>query len=344
MISNFIQKTNFNLLRIIFFTLFFYGISLPFLAAEKPKKIFMVMLYPEETMVEKAFKEYFALKKRNVVFSGESVFNDKKNIPKVLERIKKEKPDLIYIYGTLPTLGIAGTYDAFSKDTHITDIPIVYTGLAEPVKSKVIKEWGASGRNITGLGLLVPTETQIPAMNLYKSFKKIAIIYNPSESQSNLVVENMKKIGTDNGFAVIDAPIKLKDGKPDASSIPAVINAISKQTIDMVYFPSDAFIVNNISEITAELNKHKIPSFAYNPFMVDKPKTVLFGVFCSLYTVGQKTAVKADDVLFNGVDIKNIPSEIAGPYSVTFRRDTLKEIGKDASPNMEFLEIAGSIG
>src|SRR3989338_6024944 len=46
-----------------------------------PKKIFMVMLYPDETMVEKAFKEYFALKKRNVVFSGESVFNDKKNIP-----------------------------------------------------------------------------------------------------------------------------------------------------------------------------------------------------------------------------------------------------------------------
>lgn len=308
----------------------------------KPKKIFMVMLYPEETMVEKAFKEYFSLKKHNVVFSGESVFNDKKNVPKVLERIKQEKPDLVYIYGTLPTLGMVGTYDTFNEISHITDIPVVFAGLAEPVKSKVVKQWGASGRNVTGLGLLVPTDTQLATMNLYMPFKKIAVIYNPSESQSNLVVDNIKKIGKASGFEVVDAPIKLKDGKPDVKSIPAVVEEVGKSNVDMVYFPSDAFIVNNIQDITKRLNDLKIPTFGYNEFMVTKPDTVLFGVFCSLYTLGQKAAVKAVDILFNGVDVSKVPVEIATPYSVIFRKDTLEKVKK--APKLEFLEIAQGIG
>lgn len=306
--------------------------------SSKPKKIFMVRLYADDTMVEKAFKEYFKLKKRNVVFVGQSVFNDKKNIAKVIESIKIEKPDLIYIYGTLPTLAIAKT---FNETSEFPNIPIVFTGLAEPVKSKVAPKWGPTGKNVTGLGLLVPIETQIANMKLFKPIKKVATLYNPAESQSVLVVSSLKNIGKTEGFSVFDAPLKLKNGTPDIESINEIVKYIKAENVDLVYFPSDAFIVNNIKKITELLNKHKLSSFAYNEFMVNAPNTVLFGVFCSLYTLGQKTAVKADDILFNGVDIKTIPVEISTPYTVMYRKDSLQTVGD--VPNLDFFELAQGI-
>ncbi len=313
-------------------------------ANNKQKKIFIVMLYPKETLVETAFKEYFKIMNRNVVFVEETINADKKNIPHVLERIKAEKPDLIYIYGTLPTLGIAGTFNAIDPLVHITDIPIVFAGLAEPVASKVVKAWGASGRNITGLGLSVPIDTQLSVVDLYMipNLNKIALIYNPAESQSLLVLNKMKEIGKTKGFQIIDAPIDLKDGIPQESSIPDVVKKVKEANANLVYFPSDAFIVKNIVALCKCLQEHKLPSFAYNEFMVQKPDTVLFGVFCSLYTLGQKTAVKADDVLFKGVNIGTIPVEMAGPFSVIYREDTLKNVR--VIPSLDFIELAQGIG
>lgn len=322
---------------LFFIATFFYSIYATHTSAQpaKPKKIFMVRLYADDTMVEKAFKEYFQLKKRNVVFTSQSVFNDKKNIAKVIESIKIENPDLIYIYGTLPTLAIAKT---FSENSEFPNIPIVFTGLAEPVKSKVASNWGPTGKNVTGLGLLVPIETQIANMKLFKHIKKVAALYNPTESQSVLVVSSLKNIGKTENFSVFDAPLKLKNGKPDIESIDEIVKSIKAENVDLVYFPSDAFIVNNIEKITAILNKHKLTSFAYNEFMVNAPNTVLFGVFCSLYTLGQKTAVKADDILFNGVDVKTIPVEIATPYTAMYRKDSLQRVGD--VPNLDFFELA----
>ena len=308
------------------------------------KKIFIVMLYPKESLVETGFKEYFKIMNRNVVFVEETINNDSKNIPHVIARIRAEKPDLVYIYGTLPSLGIIGTYDAINPLVHITDIPVVFTGLAEPVASKVVEGWGASGRNVTGLGLSVPMDTQLSVINLYMlaNVDKIALIYSPAESQSLLVFKKIKDIGAAKGFQVIDLPIALKDGVPQESSIPDVVKRAKDANVSLVYFPSDAFIVRNIVALCKSLEEHKLPSFAYNEFMVQKPNTVLFGVFCSLYTLGQRTAVKADDILFKGVDVSTIPVEIAGPFSVIYREDTLKKI--KIFPSLDFLELAQSMG
>jgi putative tryptophan/tyrosine transport system substrate-binding protein len=53
----------------------------------------------------------------------------------LLAAIRKIKPDLIYSWGTPTTLLIAGT----TKKPIIQDVPIIFTTVAEPVKSELVE-------------------------------------------------------------------------------------------------------------------------------------------------------------------------------------------------------------
>lgn len=332
--------------KIIKFALFFLTIMVVNLNAQssasnisKPKKIYMIMLFGKgETNVEKAFKEYFALKKKSVEFIMRDMAQDKNKMPGFVEEIRKLKPDLIYMYGTVPALGVAGKWNEVDPAKHITDIPIVFTGSAEPVLSGIVKEWGPSGRNITGFSHNVPLETQLKTMQMYAKFKKIAVVFNPNEPQSKSGADRLEAEGKKLGFETLKFPFAIKDGKPDPKSVKTVMEKLVKAQPDLAYFPSDAFIISHIEEITGILQKNGVPSFTFNEFCIIKPNTALFAVVANMYTLGQLTAEVADQILFEGKKASEIPVSMIDRFSVVYRKDTLKTT--KSYPNISFLELA----
>lgn len=304
-----------------------------------PKKIYMIMLFGKgETKVEKAFKEYFALKKKSVEFIMRDMDQDATKMPGFVDEIRKIKPDLIYMYGTVPALGVAGKWNEVDPAKHITDIPIVFTGASEPALAGIVKEYGPSGRNITGLSHNVPLETQLKTMKMYSNFKKIAVIFNPNEPQSKSGADRLESTGQKLGFETLKFPFEIKNGKPDPKSIQTVMAKLVEAKPDLAYFPSDAFIISHIEEITASLQKHNIPSFTFNEFCIIKPQTALFAVVANMYTLGQLTASVADQILFEGKKASEIPVSMIDRFSVVYRKDTLKNT--KSYPNLSFLELA----
>lgn len=74
------------------------------------------------------------------------------------------------------------------------DIPILITAVTDPVKSGLAKSWDKSGTNVTGTSDATPIEKQFELLKkLAPDCKKVGILYNTSETNSEIQVEDAKK-------------------------------------------------------------------------------------------------------------------------------------------------------
>jgi putative tryptophan/tyrosine transport system substrate-binding protein len=118
------------------------------------------------------------------------------------------------------TLGVVGPHDAADKSPFINDIPVVFTLVAAPVLAKIVPEVASSGRNVTGVTHVAPTEAQVRAMAQYRPLQNLGVIYTSTERNSVVILEELRKLARERNFKVIERPFKL-----DASNKPVADGA-----------------------------------------------------------------------------------------------------------------------
>ncbi|MCX7058861.1 MAG: ABC transporter substrate-binding protein, partial [Proteobacteria bacterium] len=160
-------------------------------STDKPYRIYAIT-YRGMTNIEKGFQDYFKTAKIPVEITWRDLNLDATRLPGFIAEIRTAKPDLVYTWGTTVTLGVVGAYDAIDPKRHITDIPVVFTLVAAPVAAKIVKDLKSSGRNVTGVSFVVPTETQFRAMAAYRPFQTVGVIYTPTEKNSVALIEEMR--------------------------------------------------------------------------------------------------------------------------------------------------------
>ncbi|MFO1330318.1 MAG: ABC transporter substrate binding protein, partial [Rubrivivax sp.] len=136
------------------------GAPAPAREPRKPLRIYAI-LFRGMTDVEKGFEEYFSARKIPVQITYRDLNRDNGRMAGFLEEIRTTRPDLVYTWGTSVTLGVVGPTDAVVKGQHITDIPVVFTLVAAPVQAKIVPDLRSSGRNVTGVTHVVPTDAQM---------------------------------------------------------------------------------------------------------------------------------------------------------------------------------------
>ncbi len=102
-----------------------------------PYKVFLVV-WRGITDAERGFMDYLAEKKVNTTYTIRDCKNDKNALPAIMAEIKKERPDLIYTFGTTTTKYIVGLDSDRDKERFITDIPVIFNIVAKPVGSKFV--------------------------------------------------------------------------------------------------------------------------------------------------------------------------------------------------------------
>lgn len=307
-------------------------------AAEKPKKIFMVLwLGIGETLTETAFKDYFKLKNRNVEFVVRDANEDKAKLAEIVKEIRQTKPDLIYVYSSVPAVEIIGTLDKKDPQTNITDIPIVAYAL-DPVSLGLIKEMGPTGRNWTGVSILVEAKAQLHAIQMYAPFKKIAAIYSPLEPNAVVSVKDLKAQAVEKGLEFAEMPFGINKGKTEISSIEPAIQKAKQWGAELIYLPVDGFIASHIEQISKYLIDYQLPSFTSMELCITKPNSALFAMVAGAYAAGQNGAKKADEILFKGKKPGEIPFEKLQQLSFLIRKDTLSKI--KYYPSLKIIELA----
>lgn len=302
----------------------------------KPYRIYMALFRGWEESAQ-GFKDYFVNQGIPVELIVRDAGQDKAKLKDFVAEAKALHVDLVFTWGTTVTTEMLGTFDAADPARHITDIPAVFAIVSQPVGAKVVPNEKSSGRNITGTSYLVPPETQINLIQSYRPFRRLGVVYNPLERNSQVAIEELRASTNALGFEVITAEVEVADGKPQAASIPAKVAELKKANVDFLYIPPDTFLNINRDVLTQAAIDNNLPSFAAaeNPVLNSK---AMFGGVYRYYTVGQLTAYKAEQILVHKIKPADIPIDAPKRLSIIINMPVVRQLG--LYPPMSLLGLA----
>jgi putative tryptophan/tyrosine transport system substrate-binding protein len=290
-------------------------------AAVMPSKPFRIyaITFRGMTNVEKGFEEYFTSRKIPVQITWRDLNRDPKRLPALLDEIRATKPDLVYTWGTSVTLGVTGPYDGVVKGEHIADIPVVFTMVAAPVLAKIVQDLKSSGRNITGVTHVAPTEAQVQAMSSYRPFQSLGVLYTSSERNSVVVLEELRRLGRDRGFHTVERTFRQDaQKKPSAEGAAELVRELKEAGAQWLYLPPDSFL-GTLAEsvIIPAAMEVGLPTFATTEQLMQGG--ALSGLVSRYYNVGQFTAHKAAQILVSKQTPASVPVETLKRFSFQVR-------------------------
>lgn len=291
----------------------------------RPLRIYAIT-YRGRTEVERGFEDFFAARGIAVRISYRDLALDMGRLPGYVEEIRRERPDLVYSWGTSATLGVAGAWDRVDPARHVTDIPVVFTLVAAPVAARIVPALASSGRLLTGVSHLAPLEAQMRALASYRPLRVLGMIHTASEPNSRAVAQVLDDMGRRQGFRLIARPFRQDaDGRPSAEGAAELVAQIKAAGADWLYLPPDSFLATQAREhVVPAALALGLPAFASTePLMA---AGALAGLVGHYYAVGQFTAYKAEQILVGKVAPSRIPIEHLARFSFQIRMPVARRL------------------
>lgn len=309
-------------------------LSCPAFAQEKTYSVMLIM-YRGVTDAERGFTEY--LKHRlPVEFLLRDADGDRTKVKDFLAEAKEKKVDLIYTFGTSVTLETVGAVDDANTQGKITDIPVVFNIVTDPVGARLADNLSATGRNLTGVSHVVPMSAQLTAMKRYKPVKKLGVIYNPNEPNSLSSIQQLRQQAAQFQFNIVEAPIASNATLEDRDISNAMQGLIAAKP-DFIYLPSDSTIISRAKIIVDAANEVGIPTLSATEGPI-RDSGALLGLVSKYESAGQFAGYKAEQILMRKERIEAIPIETLRHFTIVVNMKTAKKL--NLWPPLDIIKIA----
>jgi putative ABC transport system substrate-binding protein len=290
-----------------------------------PFRIFAIT-FRGMTDVERGFEDYLAARKVPVQIVYRDLNRDATRMAGFIEEIRATRPDLIYTWGTSVTLGVVGPYDGVVRGKHITDIPVVFTLVADAVLAKIVADVQSSGRNVTGVTHVAPTATQVRAIASYRPFETLGVLYTPTEKNSVVIVEELRRLGRESRFQTVERSFRLDaERKPVAAGAADLVRELKEAGAQWLYLPPDTYLGTLAQDvIIPSAMELGLPTFASTEQLMQAG--ALSGLVSRYYNVGQLTAYKAEQILVARQSPASIPVETLKRFSYQIRMPAARRL------------------
>lgn len=303
----------------------------------RPPRIYMI-LYRGETGVEKGFRDYLRAHGVAAELIVRDVALDVGKVPALLQEARALHVDLIYTWGTPVTLAVAGREDAADPTVHVTDIPVLFTMVASPEGSGLVRSRAGSGRNITGACHVVPLAQQLGAMRAYRPYQRVGMVYNPAEPNSLLNLREMRAAAAKDGFLLIERAVPQGDnGQPLPAALPDLLDELARAQAQMLYMGPDSFLSSHRKAYTEAALARRLPTFSATEAAIRDGKA-LFGLVSGYEHVGRLTAFKAMQILRQGQRPGTIPVETLARFSYLVNMSVAAQL--DFYPPLKVINFA----
>lgn len=292
----------------------------------RPFRIYAIT-YRGQTDVERGFAEYLAQRGVPVEITYRDIALDPKRLPGLVNEIRRTRPDLICTWGTPVTLGVAGPWDKADAGRHITDIPIVFTVVASPVSARIVADLKTPARNLTGVSHVAATEVQVQAMSAYQPFRKLGMVYTPTEPNSRAVLAELEELGRRHGFGVEVRPFRLDAaGRPTAEGTEQLVRELKDAGAQWLYLPPDTFLNQQARDrVIPAAAAAGLPTFASTEALM--AAGALAGLVSRYYNVGQFAGYKAEQILVHNTPPGRIPVETLSRFSLQVNLAVARRLG-----------------
>ena len=263
----------------------------------------------------------------NIKINYQNAQGDTATIETIGDEFVSNNDDLIF---AVATPAAQAAYNATQKWNK--NIPIVTTAVTDPVSAGIVNSLEKPGTNVTGTSDDAPIDAQFNLIKkLIPTAKRIGILYNTSEVNSEIQVQKAKEVAKSFGFEVVAQGISAENEIPQ--SLQSILNKI-----DVFLVIKDNTIASAMSTVTKECFDKKIPVMGSESAHVKGGAIATDGI--DYYKLGYETGLKAVEIL-EGKDPAEIPVEMQKDSSIMINEDSAKRLNinipEDISKKAEFV-------
>jgi putative tryptophan/tyrosine transport system substrate-binding protein len=245
---------------------------------------------------------------KNVEIDFQNAQGEPATAQTIAQNFVSKKKDLILAIAT-PTAQAA--FNATKE------IPILITAVTDPVQAGLVKSLDKPETNVTGTSDNIPLETQFELLKkLVPNSKKVGILYNTSEANSEIQVNAAKKAAPSFGLEIVAT------GVTNVNEVPQALDTLLGK-IDVLYVPTDNMVVSAMPIISSQAFKKNIPIIGSERGQVESGAIATTGI--DYYKLGFQTGLAAVEVL-NGKKPKEIPVTTLKDMQLVINTDAAKKL------------------
>lgn len=305
------------------------ALPLPLWARSKDITIYM-LLFRGETDAEKGFLAGLAEFGLHYNVIIRDCGRDAKLLPGFVDEIRHLRPELIYAFGTTTALAVVGRETERKLGQFISDLPLIFNIVADPVGVGLTSSMAGSSRNVTGVTHLPPLQSQLAVLQQVKKIKRLGFIYSRGEKNSGLILAALLEKAKQGGFGVVAESFTGDD------LVGALRSLISKAP-DFLYLPSDSSVIVRAGEICSAAHAAGIPTFSATEEPV-RQNGAFLGLVTPYFTAGKFAAYKAKQILVDGKSPGMIPIESVTRFQLLVNIDSAHRL--DLYPPVNLMRFA----
>jgi putative ABC transport system substrate-binding protein len=249
---------------------------------------------------------------KDVVIVSRSGAGDPQALTTIAESFSQGRYALIY------SLGTQSTQEVFSR---AKSKPIIFGAVTDPIKAGLFKaSLSQPLGNITGTQDLWPYPAQFDLIQaLVPNIKKIGIVYNSSEINSQVSVNYIKSECQKRSIQLEERTITAE------SEIQTAVSAIISKGIQLFFIPADNTAQTASPSIISLCQQRKIPVFTGISGIVENGALGTVGT--NYYELGKVNAKQAVEILLHGKEAKDLPVSIAEKGDIYLNLKAAKSLG-----------------
>ena len=266
--------------------------------------ITQIVAHPALDSAREGFKDAFKDAGLEVVFDEKNANGEVATANLIANNFVTGKVDMIYAIAT-------STAQSAAQST--MELPIVFSAITDPESAGLIKQ------NVTGISDRVDIKQQLELLvKLDKNIKKIGVIYNSSEQNSKIQVEDLKKAAGELGLTITEKSIT------QVSEIPQASEALVRES-DALYLPTDNLVASVVNLITDKATAGKKIVFGAEAAHVKGGALITQGI--DYYEMGKEAGKIAIEILKEGKKPSEIPYKKMALNDIVINGKTLKTLG-----------------
>lgn len=264
----------------------------------------------------------------NLTINYQNAEGDLNILSTIAQSVVAEEPDMIFAI-TTPVA------QAFQNVT--SDIPIIMTGVTDPVSAGIVDDLENPGENITGASDAVPYEDQFELLlQLKPDVQKVGMIYTTSEDNSLAETEQAAAVAEEMGLEV------QIEGIASTMDMQLVAQTLASE-VDAIYVGSDNTIASAFETLLDATDAAGIPVFTTVDVMVGQG--ALSAVAINQKDIGLLAADVAKEII-DGANPGETPVQFLEELQPAINFETADRLGIEVPEELasEVMDIKERLG